>query len=219
MNNVPLSSLKFPYILDYKLFEKIDLKTAEELLLEYNDFMVFNKTQIRDLGVPVSCEFGSPKEETQEDALKRIEHNKQVAVNHFENLFGSKDIAESSLVGLQIDYDALQKVLLDERANKIPITESAFNQIAPTIRGVASVLLVAERIVSELQKLKEEGKVKDKIELAIEFAKEGFGLLLDVVAKEGLEVPEYHIIRRDINKLKNLDAYIEFCEKLFFAKK
>jgi hypothetical protein len=209
---------KIPYVISYELFEKIDLKAAEELLHEYNDFMVFNKTQVRDLGVPISCEFGPEKEETQEDALKRIEHNKQVAMNHFENLFGSKDIAESSLVGLHIDYDAVQKILLDERANKIPITESAFNQIAPTIRATASVLLIAERVIGELQKLASEGKGGGKIDLAIEFAKEGFELLLDGIGKGNLNIPEYHIIRRDINKLKNVDAYIEFCEKLFFAK-
>ena len=194
------------------MFEKIDLKSAEELLIEYNDFMVFNKTQVRDLGVPTACEFQPPAEESEEDATKRIEHNKQVAVNHFETLFGSKDIAESSLVGLRIDYDNVQKVLLDERANKIPITESAFNQIASTIRATSSILLLAERIVSDLQKLGGGGKVP----LAIEFAKEGFELLLDGVTKGNFGVPEYHITRRDINKLKTVDAYIEFCEKLFF---
>jgi len=207
---------KIPYIEDYAIFEKIDLKTAEELLVEYNDFMVFNKTQVRDLGVPASDAFQPPPEETEEDALKRIEHNKQVAVNHFETLFGSKDIAESSLVGLRIDYDSVQKVLLDERLNKIPITESAFNQIAPTIRAASSVLLLAERVVSDLQKFAAEGKGSEKLALAIEFAKEGFELLLDGVAKGNLAIPEYHIIRREINRLKTVDAYIGFCEKLFF---
>jgi len=211
--------IKIPYIISYEIFEKIDLKTAEELLVEYNDFMVFNKTQVRDLGVPTACEFQPPAEETQEDTLKRIEHNKQVAMNHFENLFGSKDIAESSLVGLHIDYDTVQKILLDERANKIPITESEFNRIAPTIRAVASVLLLAERVVSDLKKLLGEGKNTEKISLAIEFAKEGFELLLDGVAKGNLAIPEYVQTRREINKLKTVDAYIEFCEKLFFENR
>ena len=208
--------IKIPYIIEYNLFERIDLKTAEELLLEYNDFMVFNKTQVRDLGVPTSDAFQPQAEETEEEALKRIEHNKQVAVSHFETLFGSKDIAESSLVGLHIDYDAVQKVLLDERANKIPITESAFNQIAPTIRAAASVLLIGERITSDLQKLVETERNQEKLALAIEFAKEGFELLLDGISKGNLGVPEYHMIRREINKLKTVDAYIEYCEKMFF---
>jgi len=212
MKTTSVQMVKIPNILGYNMFEKIDLKSAEELLVEYNDFMVFNKTQVRDLGVPTSCEFQPPTDETEEDATKRIEHNKQVAVNHFETLFGSKDIAESALVGLRIDYDNVQKILLDERANKIPITESAFNQIASTIRATSSILLLAERIVSDLHKLGSGGKIP----LAIEFAKEGFELLLDGVAKGNLEIPEYHITRREVNKLKTVDDYIGYCEKLFF---
>jgi len=210
------TSLKIPYVSGFETFERVDLGTAEELLVEYNDFMAFNKTQVRDAGVPTSDAFQPSVEETEADALKRIEHNKQVAMNHFETLFGSKDIIESSLVGLRIDYDAVQKVLLDERANKIPITESAFNQIAATIRAVASVLLLGERIISDLNKLAAEGKGGAKVGLAVEFAKEGFELLLDGVSKGNLAIPEYHITRREINRLKTVDDYIGFCEKLFF---
>ena len=213
--------IQIPYVLDYNLFEMIDYKAAEELLTEYNDFMVFNRTQVRDLGVPASDVLRPLPDETAEDAYKRAEHNKQVALNHFEKLFGNKDIPESSLVGLKIDYDAVQKVLLDERANRIPITDSAFNQIAPTIRAAASTLLIAEHVVGALVKLAEKAKEKDreKCELAIEFAKEGFELLLDDVSKGSLQIPEYDSIRKDLNKFKTADAIIAFCEKLFFANR
>ena len=60
---------------------------------------------------------------------------------------------------------------------------------------------------------------KETFYKAIEFAKEGFELLLDGVAKGNLGIPEYHITRREINKLKTVDAYIEFCEKLFFENR
>ena len=213
--------ITIPYILDYKIFEQIDYRTADELLSEYNDFMVFNRTQVRDLGVPASDAFQQPAavEENAEEIVRRAEHNKQVALDHFEKLFGNKDIAESALVGMKIDYDTVQKILLDERANKVPITISAFNQIAPTIRAAASVLLMAEHVVSALQKLFERNPQNEKLQLAIEFAKEGFELLLDDVSKGSLQIPEYHVAKKELGKMKTVDAYIGFCEKLFFANR
>ena len=211
--------IKLPYILEYSLFEKIDLHVAEELLAEYNDFMGYNKTNVFKAGatIDITSEEVIPQE-TEEQLRDRLEHNRQVALDHFEKLFGDKDIPESTLVGMKIDYDAVQKVLLDERANKVPITESAFNQIAPTIRAAASALLIAERVVSGLYKLY--GTVKDKERekcwLAIDFAREGFELLLDGISKGSFQIPEYHKIRKEMHKYKTVKAYIDFCEKLFF---
>jgi hypothetical protein len=213
--------INIPYILDYKLFEQIDYKVADELLAEYNDFMVFNRTQVRDLGVPASDAFQqvAAAEENTEEIIKRAEHNKQAALAHFESLFGNKDIAESALVGMKIDYDTVQKILLEERLAKVPITASAFNQIAPTIRAAASVLLIAEHVVTAMQKLAQEKMQNEKIQLAIEFAKEGFELLLDDVSKGSLQIPEYHAVRKELGKMKTVDSYIGFCEKLFFANR
>ena len=211
--------IKLPYVLEYPLFEKVDIGIAEALLLEYNDFMGFNKTKIAK-DINIVCNFIVKEEaepENEEQARKRFEHNRQVALDHFEKLFGNKDIMESSLVGLKLDYDTIQKVLLDEFSNKVCITESALNIIAPTIRAAASALLIAERVVNDLRKLVEAGKYPGKSELAVEFAKEGFELLLDGVSKGNVQIPEYYAIKRDINKLKTLEAYIEFCEKLFFS--
>lgn len=213
--------IKLPYILEYTMFEKIDLGVAEALLAEYNDFMGFNKTQINN-DPQLVCTFiekESTNEEIEDFNRKRTEHNRQVAHDHFHQLFGHNDIAKSTLLGLKIDYDTVQKVLLDERSNKIPITESKFNQIAPTIRAAASVLLLAERVVSDLLKLYATAKDKEKCVLAIEFAKEGFDLLLDGVAKGNLEIPEYYKIKKDIAKFKTVEAYINFCEKLFFVNR
>lgn len=212
--------IKLPYILEYTLFEKIDLGAAEALLAEYNDFMGFNKTQISN-DTQLVCTFIEKENdpEAEEQAKKRTEHNRQVAHDHFHVLFGNKDIQKSTLLGMKIDYDAVQKVLLDERAKRIPITESQFNQIAPTIRAAASVMLIAERVVSDLLKLYATVKNKEKCVLAIEFAKEGFDLLLDGVAKGNLKIPEYHIIKKDMNKFKTVEAYITFCEELFFGNR
>lgn len=222
ITNAP--SIKIPYILEYGLFEKAEMKIAEELLVEYNDFMVFNRVQIRDTAAS-ACAFAAhqgkvqQEPENEEETKKRAEHNRQVSLDHYENLMGSKDIAESSLVGLRIDYDTIQKVLLEERANRISIIESALNQIAPTIRAAASVLLIGERVMSDLEKLSPCVKDESKRDLAIEFAREGFELLLDGVAKGNCTIPEYHVIKRDMRKLKTLENYIGFCENLFFENR
>jgi len=212
--------IKLPYILEYTLFEKIELAQAEALLAEYNDFMGFNKTQINN-DPQLVCTFvvkENADDDVEEIARKRTEHNRQVATDHFHKLFGHLDIQKSTLLGLKIDYDHVQKVLLDERSNKIPITESAFNHIAPTIRAAASVMLIAERVVRELLKLYATVKNKEKCVLAIEFAKEGFDLLLDGVARGKLNIPEYCKIKKDMGKFKTVEAFVNFCENLFFNR-
>jgi hypothetical protein len=212
--------IKFPYITNYSLFEKIDIAAAEELLGEYNDFVGFNKTQIRN-AVKSICTFTEDEQtpETDDQAWKRAEHNTQVAIDHFEKLFKHKDIVESVFVGMKIDYDAIQKVLLDETARKVPIIESTLNNIGPVFRALASVLLFAEHVVSGLRNLMPEGVVDEKCELAIEFAKEGFELLLDGVSKGNLAIPSYTSAKPQLNKIKKLEQYIEFCEKLFFENR
>ena len=234
-----LLMLKFPYVMEYKLFEKVDLAYAGELLNEYQDFFEYNKMQVAQVYNASTVDtFENPKEEEEVRAeAERIEHNRSVCIDHFEKHFGSKDFAEASLVGLKIDFYELQKILMSEHRRGILIMESALNTIAPKLRALASSLLYAERIVSGLGKLSEIAKEKstatsisasitsaafnnsaaaDKAQLAVDFAKDGFNLLLERLLEQEVAVPEYYRSKKELSKLKTIDAYIDFCEKLFF---
>ena len=233
--------LKFPYVMDYKLFEKVDLACAEELLNEYQDFFEYNKMQVAQTFNPATIDtidttFENPKEEAEIRAeAERIEHNRGVCIDHFEKHFGSKDFAEASLVGLKIDFYELQKILMSEHRRGILIMESALNTIAPKLRALASALLYAERIVSGLARLAEFANEKaasttasvtsaafnntaaaEKAGLAVEFAKDGFGLLLERLLEQEIAVPEFYRHKKELGKVKTIEAYIDYCEKLFF---
>ena len=41
--------MKFGYIGDYKLFERVEIAVAEEILSEYNDFFIYNQSQVADI--------------------------------------------------------------------------------------------------------------------------------------------------------------------------
>jgi len=138
---------------------------------------------------------------------------------------------------MKIDFYELQKILLSEHRNGIPITVSALNAIAPKLRVLASTLLFAERIVSGLARLADREREKasgntsaavtaasfnkvaaaEKAELAVDFAKEGFLLLLERQMEKDIDVPIYHSNKKELKKLKTVEEYIDFCEKLFFA--
>lgn len=213
--------IKFPYILDYNLFERVDVGYAEELLGEYVDFYEYNKTFVAQSGGNVHESFDSHAEDVPNDAatavapdvnrneIKRAEHNRSVSVAHFEKLFGSLDFAEACLVGLKIDFDELQKVLVSENRAGVPITESALNAIAPKLRAFAGILLLAERIIAGLIKL-------EASEDTVAFAKDGFALLLERLANEAVIVPEFYKTKKELGKMKTVKAYIDYCEKLFF---
>lgn len=219
--------IKFPYVLEYKLFEAVDVMEAEELLAEYNDFYMYNLTQI-ERAVAYSDDFVET-DETEEDRQKRAEHNAAAAAQHFKELMGSKDFAESSLVGLRIDYYSLQQILLEEYKTKTPINQSALNEIAPQLRTIASLLLFAHRIVAGLEKLTVDlagldetqqtraRNTNDKVLLATEFAKEGFSLLVERLQTQKLDIPEYNKTKKEFKKIKSIEAHIDFCEKLFFV--
>ena len=213
-----MKMIEFPYVIDYKLFERVDIHIAEEILNEYTDFYAYNKTQVTQI-VFDSTDADSFDDESKTDeqnSSDRLEHNKKVAREHFEKHLGNKDLAMASLVGMRVNYDELQKILISEHRRAIPITESSFNVIIPRLRVLASILLFAEGIVSGLQKIAEDDKQKEKAELAIGFAKEGFMLMLERHAEQEIAVMEFHRHKKELAKIKNVDGYINFCEKLFF---
>ena len=214
-----MKMLEFPYVVEYKLFEQVDISVAEEILSDYNDFYGYNKMQVTQIVAPASDD-GSLDDENKTEAelsAEKIEHNKKVASEHFEKLFGNKDFHNACLIGLRIDYDALQRIIMSEHRKEIPITESSFNVIVPRLRVLASILLFAEAIVSGLEKLTNDDKHKEKAELALGFAKDGFMLMLERHAEQEIAVIEFHRHKKEISKIKTVDGYINFCEKLFFA--
>ena len=51
---------KFPYVVEYKLFEKVEVADAKVLLDEYNDFYLYNQSQYYDI-------FKKAKREVEDD--------------------------------------------------------------------------------------------------------------------------------------------------------
>jgi len=206
---------KFPYVLEYKLFERIDLGEAEELLDEYKDFYEYNKVQVgqvKETDDDFHEVYGTDEEE------KPAEQSKESSTEHFQKLFGSKDFAEACLLGMKIDFNELQKILMAEHRKGVPITESALNTIAPKLRATASILLFAEKIMTAVQKFTDKEDTKRKAELLMDFARTGFESLLERHAKGEVSVPDYNKNKKEITKIKNVDGYLELCERLFNNK-
>ena len=207
--------LKFPYVLDYKLFERVELQCAEELINEYRDFFEYNKMQVAQAPSVYVDSFDNPKDEEEARIeAERIEHNRGVLMDHFEKHFGNKDFTEACLVGMKIDFYELQKILMAEHRRGIPITESTLNVIAPKLRTLASALVYAERIVTGLEKFVDQ--TNEKARMAVEFAKDGFMLLFERILEQDIPVPEYNRNKKEIAKIKTVDGYINYCERLFF---
>jgi len=192
-----------------------DYKCAEEILAEYNDFYIYNLAQINHIfHTADECLVKEEMPNCEIDEAKRLEladKNAKIATDHFTKLFGSKDFGESSMVGFRPRWYDIQQILLEEYKHKTNITESAMNGIAPYLRGVASTMLFAERIVSEFMDL---GAEPD----AVSLIKEGFQILLESVEKGETKVPEYNKLKAGFKKFKKPEQYIDFCEKLFAGK-
>lgn len=204
---------KIPYVLEYKLFEQTEIKNAEEILAEYNDFYIYNFAQYQNLYDRVDERFietsnGDISEEKQQEIA---EHNARVATDHFKKLFGHPDFAESCMVGFRPAWYDLQQILLEEFKYKTPILESAMNDIAPKLRAAATVSLFSERLIHGLQKVNADAKVVNTM-------KDGFKLLFERLQTENINLPDFHTSKKAISKFKKAEQYIEYCEKLFFAK-
>jgi len=207
---------KIPYVLECELFVRTEIKHAEELLAEYNDFYLYNLAYYSNISENDTYAgyvgHNNDYDELDEEKRRAIaEHNAKVATDHFQLLFGSKDFGASSMVGFQPSWYDLQQILLEEFKHKTHIKESAMNGIAPMLRNVASVMLYAERVVSELEKMSADPEL-------IAPLKEGFQLLLERVVAERINLPEYHKNKSQFNKLKKPEQYLEFCKDLFFNK-
>jgi len=205
---------KLPYISEAELFTRIDdYKHKEELMRDYNDFFLFNIAQYAEMyrkadekTVGVDCDDDEIDEETR---LAQAERNSKVATDHWRKLFGSKDFGEACMIGLKIQWYDLQKILLAEYKKKTPIEDSAMNGIACYLRNVATIMLLAERMIYDLT------EERDGTPEQITFVKNGFTDLFNRTKDEKLVIPEYHAEKKAIGKFKKAEQYIDYCTKLF----
>ncbi|MBQ7973835.1 MAG: hypothetical protein IJ295_02670, partial [Clostridia bacterium] len=124
-------------------------------------------------------------------------------------LWGSLDFATATLVGLDINWDAIQEILLAEQEKQMTPAESQLISTAKQLRNVASVLAFSERIITRLRR---KAVDKEMINLMIQ----GFETLLAQVINRGIEVPELDgAENKKIMKLKTVDAIIDFANHLF----
>lgn len=218
--------IKFAYIDGYNIFARADLRTAEELLREYNDFYVYNQSQYSHIFSKVEIdEDDHDDEKTIEVKKLRAEANAKAASDHFATLFGSKDFAHSSLIGLRISWDDLQKIMLEEFRSKTPATSSAMNHIAPTLRKLASSLLFAEYFYDKINRMYKSIDVKpteiekvkahnERVDSALRHLREWIDELLERLNKgrEG-DLPEYYAYKNKLYKYKTVEMILEFVEK------
>jgi len=212
--------VKFPYVGDYKLFERVEIAVAEEILSEYNDFFIYNQSQVADIHrrgndtqVPTDDDGEIIDENEQELRRQKVESVAIASHEHFTSLFGSKDFAESCFCGLKILWYDMQQILLEEYRSRTPIQQSAMNTIAPRLRAIASTLLFAEYIINKLERLESNGN-----EMATRIlppAKERF---LELLQNADAVVPEYHKAKNNLAKLKTVEKIVEYCDlNLFIA--
>lgn len=227
--------VKFPYVEDYSLFDRIDIRAAEELLRDYNDFYLYNQSQYNDIfkkDDPGDVEVTTEDSEVSAEMRRaQAEQNAKVAVDSFARLFGSKDFAESAMVGLRISWEDLQQILLGEFKSKTSVEHSATTHIAYSMRNLASLLLFAERIAYGVGRLKKNPagakkpadieKVTEhnrRVEEADTKIRNGFVALLAGVSRNEVILPEYNKTKKDVAKLKTVDGYTDFCEKVLLMK-
>ncbi|MCL2846332.1 MAG: hypothetical protein FWE38_01450 [Firmicutes bacterium] len=214
---------KCPFVLDYKIFERVEIKDADELLREYNDFYVYNQTQYRDLFTFDQSGDSNAELDDQEDGevvVARPLVPAPNAVEHFTKLFGSKDFAESCFTGLKIGWYDLQQILLEEFRTKTPAHLSAMNSIAPRLRAIATVLLFAEYMHTKVEKMRKEGESEktaqhnQKVDAVLAHVTDVFPILFEKIAVGGdIVLPEYNKSKNALAKLKTPEAVTEFIEQ------
>jgi len=213
---------QFPFVIDYKLFERVDVREAQEILDEFNDFFLYNQSQYNDVFRKISI----PEEEddkVKEQMKLTAEKNAKAATDHFGALWG-KDFAESCFCGLKISWYDLQQILLEEFRSKTPATASKMNKIASGLRRVASTLLFAEYLQSKVKTFykhtnSEKPADLEKVRVHNEAVDAGLRRITlwfpEILARlaEGSDcpLPEYNKSKNQLAKLKNIEAVLEFC--------
>jgi len=223
---------KCPFVVGYKLFERVEIREADEQLAEYNDFMVYNQSQYRDIFRHYKPQVGEePDPEYQEELEKAAELNAKKAVEHFTNLFGSRDFPESTLCGLKISWFDLQRILLEEFRHKTPATASSMNSIAPRLLRLASALLFGEYLHAKLERMvkpltSSSAAANEKsalhnadVEKATEYVHAVINVLVAKIASgEDVQVPEFNASKKDLAKLRTPESIVDYVESTIALK-
>ena len=195
----------------YQVGEKVEIPVAEDLLSSYNDFYASNLEfyQGRMKKHDAVENEAVAAEDEQNEGTAKLEKQVTTEVQDFTALWGSLDFATATLVGLDINWDAIQEILLAEQEKQMTPAESQLISTAKQLRNVASVLAFSERIITRLRR---KAVDKEMINLMIQ----GFETLLAQVINRGIEVPELDgAENKKIMKLKTVDAIIDFANHLF----
>lgn len=205
------SVLEIAYVNGYQVGEKVEIPVAETLLSGYNDFYESNlefyqgRMKQHDSGENE----GAATESAETEIDPQFEKQVNSEVQAFKNLWGSMDFATATLVGLDINWDAIQEKLLAEQEKKMTPSESQLAPVAKQLRNVASVLAFSERIVTRLHR---KAVDQEMIDLMIQ----GFETLLAQVINRNIVVPELDgVENKKLMKLKTVDAIIDYANHLF----
>lgn len=203
--------MKINYVNRYQVGEKVEIPVAEDLLSSYNDFYASNLEfyQGRMKKHDAVENEAVAAEDEQNEGTAQLEKQVTTEVQDFTALWGSLDFATATLVGLDINWDAIQEILLAEQEKQMTPAESQLISTAKQLRNVASVLAFSERIITRLRR---KAVDKEMINLMIQ----GFETLLAQVINRGIEVPELDgAENKKLMKLKTVDAIIDFANHLF----
>ena len=195
----------------YQVGNKVENPVAEDLLSSYNDFyasnLEFYQGRMKKHNAVENETVATTDEQTEVDS--QFEEKVKSEVKAFAELWGSLDFATATLVGLDIDWDAIQEILLAEQEKQMTPFETSLSDTARLLRNVASVLAFSERIITRLRR---KAVGQEMVDLMIQ----GFETLLAQVVNRGIEMPELDgAENKKIAKLRTVDAIIDYANHLF----
>ena len=195
----------------YQVGNKVEIPVAEDLLSSYNDFyasnLEFYQGRMKKHNAVENETVATTDEQTEVDS--QFEEKVKSEVKAFAELWGSLDFATATLVGLDIDWDAIQEILLAEQEKQMTPFETSLSDTARLLRNVASVLAFSERIITRLRR---KAVGQEMVDLMIQ----GFETLLAQVVNRGIEMPELDgAENKKIAKLRTVDAIIDYANHLF----
>ena len=117
--------LKIAYVNGYQVGEKVEIPVAEGLLSNYNDFyesnLEFYQGRMKQHDAVENEAVLAEDDQVEVDSQFEKQVNSEVQA--FTALWGSLDFATATLVGLDIDWDAIQeKLMAEQEKNILPVS-------------------------------------------------------------------------------------------------
>ena len=126
------SVLKITYVNGYQVGEKVEIPVAEGLLSNYNDFyesnLEFYQGRMKQHDAVENEAVAAEDEQKEENSQLEKQENSEVQA--FTAMWGSLDFATATLVGLDIDWDAIQEKLMVEQEKNVAPAESELKETA-----------------------------------------------------------------------------------------